>query len=312
MYCAVICAFIMTCSFFSHASTWQLPSADRRYNEVCFLTAHNAYAAKSHGFYYAQQNLSIEKQLALGARGLKIATWSDRSNNVILCHRGQFITRLICLGKAPDQLGAALEPLKHFLNNNPHEVVTLFLENHVENKAVLDSAFIKAGLEEFILTPAHWNPHHKDGWPTIEWMQRSNKRLVLFNSNEQTTLAFHQWHHMAENQWGALHPGRAKKERKESRKWRSFKRHLFAVNYFPMFRLNFGDPYENINSKGLSQCLQHVIQGLDEGYCVQRFPNFISVDYIEKGDALEYVNQFNALTEEEFERNYYFRAIQSM
>lgn len=288
-------------------STWQMPHSSRRYNEVCYLTSHNSYAAKNHGYYYAQQTLTLEEQLTLGVRGFMLDTWLDRSKNVVLCHGGESITRLICMGKAPSRLSTALEPLKRFLEENPQEVLTIFLENYVKDQELLDGAFKAAGLQHFILHPESWDPH--DGWPTLAWMQKENKRLVIFNALEQTSLAFHQWEHVVENQWGTLHPRKASKERKESRAWRKKKRHLYVINYFPWFRFTFGDPYLEINTKGLERCMKHIINGLDDDYCTHRFPNFLSIDYVDKGDAMKHINSMNAHTEDELNRKQFFRPV---
>ena len=94
------------------------------------------------------------------------------------------------------------------------------MENYVKEQQLLDAAFKAAGLEPFILHREAWDPHEEDGWPTLEWMQKENKRLVIFNALEETSLAFTRTGHVIENQWGTLHPRRASKERKESRAWR--------------------------------------------------------------------------------------------
>lgn len=44
----------------------------RRYDQVTFLTAHNAFASTENGWLYAQQGLSISNQLKLGVRGLML------------------------------------------------------------------------------------------------------------------------------------------------------------------------------------------------------------------------------------------------
>jgi hypothetical protein len=281
---------------------WQLPPSSRRYNEVCYLTSHNSYAAKNHGYYYAQQTLTLEEQLKLGVRGFMLDTWLDRSKNVVLCHGGESITRLICMGKAPSHLSTALKPFKQFLLDNPLEVITIFLENYVKDQERLDEAFKTAGLQDFILQPKEWNPDEQNGWPTLEWMQKENKRLVIFTALEETSLAYHQWEHVVENQWGTLHPGKASKERKESRAWRKKTRYLYIVNYFPWLRFTFGDPYAEINTKGLKSCLKHIFKGLDEGYAHERLPNFLSLDYVDKGDAMQHITSMNAST-------HYFRPL---
>ena len=35
--------------------------------------------------------------------------------------------------------------------------------------------------------------------------------------------------------------------------------------------------------------MKQIINGLDDDYCSQRLPNFISIDYVDKGDAMKQI-----------------------
>ncbi len=273
-------------------SLWQSPDAQLRYHEVCFLTSHNSYAAKDHGYYYAQQRWSIQQQLEAGVRGLMLDTHKDsKTGEVILCHASEWITKIICAGKPHTKLEEALITVRDFLSAHPTEIVTIFLENYVRDKSTLDAPFKSSGLEPFILTPCEWDP--TQGWPTIGWMQKNNKRLVIFNSIEKTDLTFYQWEHVVENQWGTLHHGKAAKERHESRTYRSHVRYLYVANYFPRLKINFGKGYEAINSTELDTFLTRLQEGLGNGYCKERLPNFVSLDFVDEGDGMKRVNHIN-------------------
>ena len=264
-----------------------------RYHEVCFLTSHNSYAAWNHGFFYAQQALSLTEQLKQGVRGFMLDTHLDRSCNVVLCHGNERITRFIKRGKAPLLLHEELKPLAHFLRTNPTEIITIFLENYVHDKQLLDTAFRTSGIADYILTPSDWDPTKQNGWPTLKWMHLQNKRLIIFNSLGETSLAYNQWQHVAENQWGTLIKRRACLERRESFACRSHKRYLYVVNYFPSFRFNFGGSYQHINSTKLDHFLCSIFKGLNGKYAQQRLPNFISVDFTNEGDPMKHVSVNN-------------------
>lgn len=275
-------------------SSWQTPDASVRYNDICFLTSHNSYAAKAHGYYYAQQNLSIREQLNAGVRGLMLDTHKhSKSDTVILCHRNEWVNSLLCGGKPPATMEEALIVIREFLEKNPTEVITIFLENYVRSKNLSDLPYKRVGLEKLILRPSDWNPAQKDCWPTLAWMQKHNKRLVIFNSIEQTELSYNQWEHVIENQWGALPLRHATKERPESKRYRNVKRFLYVVNYFPRLKVNYGGGYHKINSIDLGACLKKALQGLGGGYCKERLPNFISLDFIDEGNGMHYVNEIN-------------------
>ena len=190
--------------FLQGARDWQTPAAHVPYHDVSFLTAHNAYASMAHGYRYAQQRLSLKDQLNAGVRGLMLDTHLDSSGRVILCHRNETVNRYFCGVKEPMLLAEALAIIKNFLENNPTEIITIFLENYVITRNVIDEPFIHAGLQSLILSPSEWNPTENNGWPTIGWMQKQNKRLVIFDSLGETSLAYNQWREVIENQWGAL------------------------------------------------------------------------------------------------------------
>ena len=289
-------------------SQWRTPDPQLRYHEVSFLTSHNSYAAKLHGYCYAQQQWTIKQQLEAGVRGLMLDTHLDPiTKEVILCHRNAWVNKIICAGKPHMKMHEALVTLREFLEKNPSQIITIFLENYIKDRAIIDGSFKTAGLEEFILAPSQWDPVAHDGWPTIEWMQKNNKRLLIFNSIEKTELAYNQWEHVIENQWGALPFNHACKERNESRAYRSHKRYLYLINYFPRLKVNFGGGYEIVNSTALDVLLTRISRGLGNGYCKDRCANFISLDFIDEGDGMKRVNQINEL--ESGDRRARFRCI---
>ncbi len=284
-------ALLLSISSYTLAATWKPLAGHIRYDEACFLTAHNAYASAAHGYVYAQQSASIEKQLALGVRGFMLDT-RVVNKTVRLCHKNSFITRLISRGKEPMALHEVLVTLRRFLEENPTEVITLFVETYVEQPPqVVDGPFIQADLSTYILTPSDC-----EDWPTLSWMRTHNKRLVVFNAKGQTDYCFNAWQRVVENQWGTLCPVRACKERPESRRWRHHDRTLYLLNYFPMFNLRFDGSYEKINTTGLSTFLERILKrGLTSGTNKQLLPTFLCMDHIDIGDGLEHVMRINTL-----------------
>ncbi len=278
------------CQFLS--ATWEPFPGALRYDEVCHFTSHNSYAAQEHGYLYAQQNLSIEKQLALGVRGLMLDICEGK-HEILLCHKGPFLTRLICRGKDPMPFHTSLDTIRKFLEENPKEVLTIFLENYVKSKELLDSEFSNTGLKDYILTEADWNPQNK-GWPTFTWMRENNKRLVIFNSLGKTELCFDEWRHVIENQWGTLHPVKACRERPESKAWRNEERSLYLLNYFPYFNLSFDNSYAKINTEGLDTFIKRALEkGLDTGSHKTLLPTFLCIDYIDVGNGMKHVQEIN-------------------
>lgn len=279
------------------ASRWEPFSADLQYNEVCYLTSHNSYAAVEHGYVYAQQTLSIKKQLAHGVRGLMLDVCEDKKE-LFLVHKSPFLTRLISRGKHPMRFSSALETIRSFLEEHPQEVLTIFLEDFSKNGALLDQTLHNAGLKKYVLTNKDWNL--SDGWPTFNWMRKTDKRLVIFNLRDSSELTFPEWKHVIENQWGTLHPVRACRERRESRRYLSEDRSLYLLNYFPMFNLSFDNSYHKINTEGLDTFLERaLVHGLDTQSHKTHLPTFICTDHVHIGNGMQHVQKINALKHEQ-------------
>jgi hypothetical protein len=272
---------------------WISYDPEKKYDEVCFLTSHNSYAATEHGFLYAQQTLSLKKQLELGVRGLMLDIFDDPKEKIVLCHGGHFITRLICMGKKPMPFKKSLITIREFLNAHPSEIITIFLENYVTNNELLDAVLKESDVEDLILSPSDWDP--SKGWPYLGWMQTHNKRLVIFNAQGRSRFTFNEWEHVIENRWGTLHTNHALKERKESKAYRHSRRHLLLLNYFPKLQLNVMNSYENINSKMLDVFMQKTLaHGLKTHSSKHRLPNFICLDQIHTGNGMKHVIAINS------------------
>jgi hypothetical protein len=286
----VVCLF---CSL-SQAKVPSIPGTVR-YDQWSYLTSHNSYAATDYGYFYAQQNLTIKKQLDQGVRGLKLAI-SVEKGQLLLCHKSPSLTRLLCLGREPMLLQEGLQEVRSFLEQNPDELVTLFLEMYVKAcSPLIDETFRKAGLEPYILRPELWSPTHEP-WPTVDWMRSQNKRLVIFNYVENTEFCFNKWHHVAENQWGTTHPVKACKERPQSKKHQTRKRTLYLLNYFPMLKFNFDNAYRVINTSGLETFLQRVLtHGLSTGSNHHLLPTFLCLDFVDIGNGLEQITKINTV-----------------
>jgi hypothetical protein len=271
---------------------WQPFAGPLRYDEVCHLTSHNSYAAVEHGYCYAQQQISIEKQLAYGVRGLMLDIGWEK-DRIVLIHKNSLVTRLICKGKAPMPFESALETIKKFLEEHPLEVVTIFLENYVKDSSLLDKALSSAGVSPYILTPHHWNSAH--GWPTFTWMRTHNKRLIIFNATADTDYCFHEWKHVVENQWGTVHPVKACKERLESKRWKKEPRSLYLLNYFPFVDFRGKKSYEQINTDRLAAFLERALaKGLDTQCQPCHLPTFLCLDYVDVGDGMKHTQHINA------------------
>jgi hypothetical protein len=173
---------------------------DRRYDDVAYLTAHNAMASTVNRFVGPLQDPSITGQLDHGVRALQldvyhwerpeeitgrldesdftaeqrefVATAVDRANprrpGLWLCHA---VCRAGALPLVP-----TLEEIGEWLRDHPDEVVTLILQDRVPGAEIAE-AFTRAGLSDLLFTP---DADPSRPWPTLGEMIDSGRRLVVF------------------------------------------------------------------------------------------------------------------------------------
>ena len=182
---------------------------DRGYDEVSYLTTHNAMSvADAPGWYLAEQPHSITSQLDGGARGLMLDVWEARPAgdyvSSLAVDRAEGRQQLedafgpevvasalrvveaiigpptgppalyLCHGLCEigaTELAPTLDALRVWLDTNPDEVVSVIVENHVP-AADVGAAIVAAGLEPYLATPT-------DTWPTLRSMITSGRRLVV-------------------------------------------------------------------------------------------------------------------------------------
>lgn len=95
-----------------------------------------------------------------------------------------------------------LAEIRTFLEANPTEVVTIFIEDYVLTLNAITKLFTSAGLTKYWM-PVAVMPSNGSLWPTLEEMIQRNHRLVVFTQNETkeaTEGVAYQWRYTTENQ----------------------------------------------------------------------------------------------------------------
>jgi hypothetical protein len=184
---------------------------DRRFDDVAYAASHNAMSvAREPGWYLAEQIDPIPVQLDQGVRALLVDVWSGRpAGTVVRTAEGSYAearaiaeeelgpevvdaalriadsiagmatgaeARFLCHGLCETGSTPFLEmlsELRGWLAANPDEVVTLFIEDHV------DAELIAADVEAAGLLPYVHEPAPGEPWPTLGEMIRSGQRLVV-------------------------------------------------------------------------------------------------------------------------------------
>jgi len=88
------------------------------------------------------------------------------------------------------------------MSSNPGEIVTLILEDYVEEPKGLTKVFTDAGLMKYWFPVSRMPKDGKD-WPLVSDMVAKNQRLLVFTSiqsKEASEGIAYQWNYMVENQ----------------------------------------------------------------------------------------------------------------
>lgn len=255
----------------------------KKYNEVAYLTTHNAYSSFEDEFYLPNQNLNITSQLNDGVRAFMLDVYSE--DGVLVLYHGT------------DQLGSSLfvdvlNEFKTFINENSNEVITLILEDYGSIIELSDALFISGIVEDL------YTYDEVIGWPTLQEMIDLDRRIVLFSdnvvSNPPSWFNFI-WDHAVETHFNnvSIDDFSCDFNRGDSQN------DLFILNHFitnfelVLFNLElYNEQVEQVNSN--PYFIGHVYDCASEK---DKFPNFITVDFYDVGDCLEVVNILNEITQ---------------
>jgi len=95
-----------------------------------------------------------------------------------------------------------LKDMRSFLDSNPSEIITIFIEDYVKSSQGLTNVFKSSGLNKYMF-PVSRMPKSGEDWPTVDDMVQKNQRLVVFTSKsakEASEGIAYQWKYVVENQ----------------------------------------------------------------------------------------------------------------
>lgn len=244
----------------------------RRYDQVAYLTAHNAMSNMDEGFNLPNQRWGIERQLQDGVRGFMLDVY-EKDGRATLCHAD-------CILGSRD-FADALVAFRTFLEANPTAVVTFQVEDHAPFERI-DAAFHESGLDAFVRVQPKHTP-----WPTLRSLIASGERVVVFSENLGGAAPWYHdlWAYTQETHYSFDAPG--KMDCSPNRGTAGAP--LFTLNHFLTKvggsldlarQVNF-DPFL---SDRIARCTD------ERG----REPNFVAVDFYDVGDACAAVQALNA------------------
>ena len=251
---------------------------NKKYNEVAYLTTHNAYNSQEDNFSLPNQNFNITSQLNDGVRALMIDVYDVLGTPTV--YHGTSI-----LGSAPF-LDFMID-IKTFLDSHPNEIITIILECYTSANEI-EYDITQAGLISYLYTHSAGN-----NWPTLQTMINNDTRFVVFSDQDDAN-ASQEWYHYVWDHAVETHYTNNNQTDFSC----DFNRgdsinDLFILNHFITNSvLGTGDESQativNSNPYFINRALQ----------CQQeknKFPNFITVDFYELGNCFDVVDQLNGV-----------------
>ncbi len=268
--------FIFNNYFFQCNGSTQL--CNKKYNEVAYLTTHNAYNSAEDNFSMPNHNFNISTQLNAGVRGLMIDVYDLFGTPTV--YHGTSI-----LGSAP--LLNYLNDIKLFLDNNPNEIITIILECYTDANAI-ENEINQAGLFNYLYS-------HTNGsaWPTLQSMINNNTRLVIFSDQNDASINqgwYHYvWDHAVETHYTANSTNDFNCDFNRGDSIND----LFIFNHFITNSvLGTGDETQAAIANSNPYFINRALQCQQEK---NKFPNFITVDFYELGNCFDVVDQLNGI-----------------
>lgn len=252
---------------------------DRHYDEVAYVTTHNAFNAGEDGFNLPNQTYGLTRQLNDGVRALMLDVYDE--GGVATVYHG-----FSWLGTTT--LESNLMEIKEFLDANPNEVVTLLFETYISAN-LMDTVLTQVGLKSILHVQSLSDP-----WPTLQEMIDANKRLVLFSDHNNGQIGQDWYHYMWSFAVETDFDNNALSDFSCEFNRGSANNDLFILNHFATDP-NLGTGRTDLASQANSYNYFYG-RALDCKAETGKFPNFLTVDFYELGDVFSVADALNGIT----------------
>ncbi|KAJ7496453.1 PLC-like phosphodiesterase [Mycena latifolia] len=272
---------------------------NRSYGNVTFVGAHDSFAISEDPLALARdQEVDIPTQLGLGIRMLQ-AQSHVKDGVLHFCHTS---CALFDGGAVVDYL----KTVKTFLDANPNEVLTLIFTNPEGQSpaTVWKPAFDESGISDLAFVPPSI-PVKQADWPTLGEMIDSGKRVVVFldagaDGADSVDFILPEFQMIWEAPFSSTDDTFPCKIDRIAGPLADVE-HMYMINHnlnkniVPFFgaEVLVSDPIDAPKTNGIESILA------DANGCAplggNRAPNFVLIDYVNKGDPFTAANQLNGL-----------------
>lgn len=260
---------------------------DKRYDEIVYVTTHNAYNAKNGSpadYLFPNQDYRISTQLRDGVRGLMIDVHPDDGTDPAYSGKPFVYHGFSMTGSEP--FVKVLSEIKQFLDTNPREIITIILECYVAS-AEISASMDEAGLTAYLFTHNAGKP-----WETLREIIEGGKRLIVFSDVDDAG-SFSWYHYIWDYCVETGYSAHSKKKLNCDFNRGSALNSLFILNHFITRSITgTGRPgkAEEINS------YHFLINKAKE--CMKlygKLPNFLTVDFYSKGNVFDAAKELNGV-----------------
>lgn len=269
----------------------------KRYSEQTFIGTHNSAAIRTAENGYSlsgNQYFNVSVQLDAGVRLLQAQGHAspDGSDEIRLCH---FNCALMDGGSLMDHLLT----VKHWLDENPYEVVTLLFVNTGPALWQWTKAYYDSELDLMSYIPPRKGPWANFGikdWPTIADMVASDRRVVTFISSGANEYAvpflLPEFRYLFETNFGIERPDQYSCKPDRPRWPGSYiPNRLSMIDHWLYAKfLGFRYPNATYANETNSASFREGALGEHAARCrtmYQRRPNFLLVDFFNEGDVFD-------------------------
>lgn len=207
------------------------PADEMNYADYRYIGAHAAEKYPRFFPEYALQDQPIPGLLAIGVRGLMISlynwslSWSSviREGVSVVCSHPTRESIVFRKNGKPlyQTLHYEMNRIFNFLKSHPKAVITILFDDYVDTTKMardIQEIIMKNNYDP-ILKPKDWPVAQQNGaWPTLGWMRKNNKRLVLFTQtyDQHTDSTWPATNYFWENVYGTVNENLICTEEKES------------------------------------------------------------------------------------------------